>query len=60
MVTTVRKINRTCLYCKQDYEDTQIIINGIPDYRSNICPDCLKDDKYMDKIMKELNDGTNK
>lgn len=44
---TERKIKRTCTLCNKEYEDTQIIINGIPSYRFNICPECIKSGKNV-------------
>ena len=42
MMIAEREINRTCLCCKQEYKDTQILVNGIPSFRFNICSDCIE------------------
>ena len=53
---TEKKIKRTCTLCNKEYEDTQIVINGIPSYRFNICPECTKNDQ----IIAALKDSKNK
>lgn len=39
---TERKIMRTCLCYKQNYEYIQILVNGVPSFHFNICPDCFE------------------
>lgn len=50
-----RKVNRICTVCNKEYEDTQIIINGIPSCKFNICPECKKSGKVSgDKTIYKL------
>lgn len=49
---TERKIMRTCLCCKQNYEYIQILVNGVPSTRFNICPDCFENGTFYKDIEK--------
>lgn len=52
MEITERKIMRTCLCCKQNYEYIQILVNGVPSTRFNICPDCFENGTFYKDIEK--------
>lgn len=59
MMIAEREINRTCSCCKQEYKDTQILVNGVPCIRFNICPDCIKSDEFAKYLEMKLNDNIN-
>lgn len=47
-----RKIVRTCLCCKQNYEYIQILVNGVPSTHFNICPDRFENGTFYKDIEK--------
>lgn len=59
MIITEREISRTCLCCKQEYKDTQILVNGVPSARFNICPDCIQSGEFAKYLERKLSDDAN-
>lgn len=59
MIITEREISRTCLCCKQEYKDTQILVNGVPSVRFNICPDYIQSGEFAKYLEMRLNDNIN-
>lgn len=59
MMIAEREISRTCLCCKREYKDTQILVNGVPAFRFNICPDCIKSGEFAKNLEMKLNDNIN-
>lgn len=37
-----RNVVIKCHECGRDYEDTQVIVDGIPSYKFHICPECQR------------------
>ena len=37
-----KNVSLKCTECGQDYEDTQIIVNGVPSCKFHICPECKR------------------
>ena len=59
MMIAEREISRTCLCCNRKYKDTQILINGVPSFRFNICPDCIESGESAKYLEMRLNDNIN-
>ena len=37
-----KNVSLKCTECGQDYEDTQIIVNGIQCCKFHVCPECKR------------------
>lgn len=42
MTIETRKIVKKCTQCEKEYNDEQVVVNGVPSCKFAICPECLK------------------
>ena len=46
-----KTVSFKCLECGRDYEDTQILINGVPCCKFRICPECKE--KVIEAVLSQ-------